>query len=204
MLFSDSYFTIVAPTEALTKDRGSKFLTFAFPVKTESEIKNQLSALKKEHPSANHHCYAWRLGADKAAFRSNDDGEPSNSAGKPILAQIQSHDLTNILIVVVRYFGGTLLGVSGLINAYKNAAAAVLALSMITEQFIFFEYKVEFGFDALNQVMRLLKDYDSKVISTAYDEKNTIIFQIKKMYSEKLESKFTELYTTKLEFLKLI
>ena len=204
MLFSESYFTIIEPAEALTKDRGSKFLAFAFPVKTESEIRNQLSALRKEHPSANHHCYAWRLGADKAAFRSNDDGEPSNSAGKPILAQIQSHDLTNILIVVVRYFGGTLLGVSGLINAYKNAAAEALALSTITEQFIFFEYKVEFGFDALSQVMRLLKEYDTKVISTAYDEKNTIVFQVKKMHSEKLESKFTELYTTKLEFIKLV
>ncbi|PBQ31453.1 YigZ family protein [Sphingobacteriaceae bacterium] len=204
MLFSDSYFTIVAPVEAITKERGSKFLAFAFPVKTEPEIKTCLATLRKEHPSANHHCYAWRLGADKAAYRSNDDGEPSNSAGKPILAQIQSHDLTNILIVVVRYFGGTLLGVSGLINAYKNAASEALALASVTEQFILFEYKIEFGFDALSAVMRLLKEYDAKMSSTTYDEKNTIIFQVKKMHSEKLESKFTELYTTKLEFVKLV
>lgn len=204
MLFSDSYFTILDPVEALFKDRGSKFLSFAYPIKTESEIKEQLQKLKKEHPSANHHCYAWRLGADKAAYRANDDGEPSNSAGKPILSQIQSKDLTNVLIVVVRYFGGTLLGVSGLINAYKNAAAEVLNQAIIEERFILFEYKIEFDFDALSQVMRLLKEYEAKILSNAYEEKNSIVFQVKKLHSEKLESKFNELYTTKLEFLHLV
>jgi len=203
MLFSDSYFTVVRPGEGIYKDRGSKFLAFARPVKTESEIKEHLQLLRKEHPSANHHCYAWRLGADKAAYRANDDGEPSNSAGKPILAQLQSKDLTNVLVVVVRYFGGTLLGVSGLINAYKNAAADVLSQSEIEEKFILFEYKIEFDFYALSQVMRLLKEYEAKILSNAYEEKNQIIFQVKKMYSEKLESKFGELYTTRLEFLNI-
>lgn len=203
MLFSDSYFTIKHPVEGLFKDRGSKFLGFVYPVKNEGEIKIRLAALKKEHPSANHHCYAWRLGADKAAFRANDDGEPSNSAGKPILSQIQAKDLTNILIVVVRYFGGTLLGVNGLINAYKNAAAETLLNAEITEHFIFYEYKIEFDFDTLSQVMRLLKEYDTKIISNTYEEKNVIIFQVKKMHSEKLESNFNELYTTKLQFLNL-
>lgn len=121
MLFSDTYLTIEKKAEALYKDKGSKFLTFAFHVENDQQIKDALTQLKKEHPSANHHCYAYRLGADKLNFRANDDGEPSNTAGKPILGQIQSNDLTNILIVVVRYFGGTLLGVGGLISAYRNS-----------------------------------------------------------------------------------
>ena len=136
MLFSDTYLTIEKKSETLYKDKGSKFLTFAFPVQNDQQIKEVLTQLKKEHPSANHHCYAYRLGADKLNFRANDDGEPSNTAGKPILGQIQSNDLTNILIVVVRYFGGTLLGVGGLIQAYKNSAAEVLKVSHIIEKFI--------------------------------------------------------------------
>ncbi len=204
MLFSHSYFTITKPAVGLFKDRGSKFLAFASPLKTEAEIKNTLLALKKEHPSANHQCYAWRLGTDKLAFRANDDGEPFNSAGKPILAQIQSHDLTNILVVVVRYFGGTLLGVNGLINAYKNAAAEALSNAIICEQFILFEYKIEFDFDSLSKVMRLLKECEAKIISTTYEETNAIVFQVKKLHSERLESKVKELYTTQLEFLHLL
>ena len=204
MLFSDSYFTVTKPAEALFKDRGSKFLGFIFHVRSETDIKACLAALKKEHPSANHHCYAWRLGADKAAYRANDDGEPSNSAGKPILAQIQSNDLTNVLIVVVRYFGGTLLGVSGLINAYKNAAAEVILNTVIEEQFILFEYKITFGFNDISPVMRVLKENEAKIISTVYEEKNTIIFRIKKQNSEKLETKFHELYETKLEFISMV
>ncbi|MDP2112754.1 MAG: YigZ family protein, partial [Bacteroidota bacterium] len=118
----DTYKTIEKPSEGLFKDKGSKFISFAFPVNSEDEIKDIVQSIKKEHHSARHHCYAWRLGADHLHFRANDDGEPSSTAGKPILGQIQSFDLTNILIVVVRYFGGTLLGVSGLINAYRSAA----------------------------------------------------------------------------------
>ena len=204
MLFTDSYFAIISPSEGILKERGSKFLAYAYPVKSESEIKSRLIALKKEHPSANHQCYAWRLGADKATYRANDDGEPSNTAGKPILTQIQAHDLTNILIIVVRYFGGTLLGVNGLINAYKDAARLALENTTIIEEFIMFEYKVEFDFDAMSSVMRLLKEYNAKILSTVYEEKNKLIFQIKKLHSQELESKFGELYTTKLEFLQLI
>lgn len=204
MLFSDSYLTISAPSEGLFRDRGSKFLAFAYPVKNEPEIKSRLQELRKEHPSANHHCYAWRLGADKAAFRANDDGEPSNSAGKPILGQIQAKDLTNVLVVVVRYFGGTLLGVNGLIQAYKQAAAEALGNAAILEEFIYFGYRIEFDFDALSPVMRLLKECEAKILSTSYEEKNSIVFQVKKAHSEKLESRIGELYTTKLEFLNLI
>lgn len=203
MLFSDSYFTIDAAAEGLFKDRGSKFLAFAFPVKTETEIKEQLQQLRKAHPSATHHCYAWRLGADKNAFRANDDGEPSNTAGKPILAQLQAKDLTDILVVVVRYFGGTLLGVNGLINAYKLAAAEVLAQAHIVEQFIYFEYKVEFDFKDTNAVMRLLKQNQAKILSTDYLDTNSIVFQIKKQQSEQLEKKFEDIYASKLKFITI-
>ena len=201
-MFSDSYFTISKPAEAALKEKGSKFLSFVFPVVSETEIKVLLANLKKLHPGANHHCYAWRLGADKAAFRANDDGEPSNSAGKPILSQIQSNDLTNVLIVVVRYFGGTLLGVGGLIQAYKHAAAAALQNTEITECFILFEYKLVFNFEHINAVMRILKDEAAIISSTSYADLNTIIFSVKKQNSEKIERKFKELYTCQLNFLK--
>lgn len=204
MLFSDSYFTIKTPQQTLIKERGSKFIAFIFPVSSEAEIKEQLAHLKKEHPNANHHCYAWRLGADKAAFRANDDGEPSNTAGKPILGQIQAKDLSNVLIVVVRYFGGTLLGVSGLINAYKQAAAEVIAAAEVYERFILFEYKVDFNEESINLVMRILKETGAKIISHTYETNNTITFQIKKQNSLQLEKDFTELYTSKLSYLKTI
>ncbi|HEX8515724.1 MAG TPA: YigZ family protein [Bacteroidia bacterium] len=144
MLFEDTYLTIRQPAEGLIKDRGSKFLSFIYPVTCEDEIRQRLQDLRKLHPSANHHCYAFRLGADKQAFRSNDDGEPSNTAGKPILGQILSNDLSNILIVVVRYFGGTLLGVSGLITAYRQAAAEAINNAAITEATVSEVYKVRF------------------------------------------------------------
>lgn len=204
MLFSDSYFTISGPSAASFKERGSRFLAFACPVNSENDIKQHLAALKKEHPSANHHCYAWRLGPDKAAYRANDDGEPSNSAGKPILGQIQAKDLTNILIVVVRYFGGTLLGVGGLISAYRQAALEALDQAVIIERFILFEYQVEFNYETMNVLMRLLKDYQAKIISSSYEETNNLVFQIRKSDSEQLEQKFKGLYTAKLVFLKAI
>jgi len=204
MLFSDSYFTIKVTQHAIIKERGSKFIAYIFPVSSEAEIKEHLVHLKKEHPTANHHCYAWRLGADKAAFRANDDGEPNNTAGKPILGQIQAKDLSNVLIVVVRYFGGTLLGVSGLINAYKQAAAEVIAAAEIYERFILFEYKVDFNEESINLVMRILKENNAKIISHTYETNNSIIFQIKKQNSIKLEEDFTDLYTSKLSYLKTI
>jgi uncharacterized YigZ family protein len=204
MLFSDSYFTIAKPSQGIYRDRGSKFLANAFPVINEQEIKDHLSSLKKEHPGANHHCYAWRLGPAAEAFRANDDGEPSNSAGKPILGQLQAKDLTNILVVVTRYFGGTLLGVSGLINAYKQAAADALNNAVIEEKFILFEYKIEFSFEDMNAVMKILKDTDSKIIQQDYSELNTITFRTKKQASEKLEEGLKQLYKTKLHYIKTL
>jgi len=200
VLFSNSYFTIKQSSEGTLREKGSKFLSFAFPVVSESEIKAHLSVLKKLHPSASHHCYAWRLGHDKSAYRSNDDGEPANTAGKPILSQIQSHDLTNVLLVVVRYFGGTLLGVGGLIQAYKQAAKLAIDQALIEERYIIFHYIVTFNFGEMNAVMKVLKEHDAKIISLDYDENNTINFRIKKQNSEKMEQKFNDLYNCKLKF----
>lgn len=201
MLFSDTYLTIENKAEIIFKDKGSKFLTFAFPVESDAQIKEVLFQLKKEHPSANHHCYAYRLGADKLNFRANDDGEPNNTAGKPILGQIQSNDLTNILIVVVRYFGGTLLGVSGLINAYKSSTAEVIKECNIIEKFISFSYKVNFPFEHLNDVMKLLKQTDCKITTQQFDNDCVISFSIRKANAEVCEEKLKKLNGLKLEYL---
>lgn len=200
MLFSDTYLTIEKPTEAIFKDKGSKFLAFAYPVENDQQIKEILNQLKKEHHTANHHCYAYRLGADKMNFRANDDGEPNNTAGKPILGQIQSNDLTNILIVVVRYFGGTLLGVSGLINAYKNSAADVIKVSSIVEKQILFNYTIQFYFEHLNDVMKLLKQLDCKITNQQFDNNCEISFSIRKANSEQCEEKLKKIEELKLEY----
>ncbi len=165
----DSYLTIANPSEGLFKDKGSKFLAYAYPVETEDEIKDYLQILRKEHHSARHHCYAWRLGADKTNFRANDDGEPSSTAGKPILGQIQKYDLTNILIIVVRYFGGTLLGVSGLINAYREAAVAALEQAEIVEKLVEIQFWVEFDYLGMNDVMKVFKEVPLPQLKTEFD-----------------------------------
>lgn len=200
MLFSDTYLTIEKPTEAIFKDKGSKFLAYAYPVENDQQIKEILNQLKKEHHTANHHCYAYRLGADKMNFRANDDGEPNNTAGKPILGQIQSNDLTNVLIVVVRYFGGTLLGVSGLINAYKNSAADVIKVSSIIEKQILFNYSIQFYFEHLNDVMKLLKQLDCKITNQQFDNNCEISFSIRKANSEQCEEKLKKIEGLKLEY----
>jgi uncharacterized YigZ family protein len=204
LLFSDSYFTIIAPAQSVFRDRGSKFLGFAFPVNSLQEIKERLSELRKEHPSASHHCYAWRLGGDKSAFRTNDDGEPSGTAGKPILNQLMSRDLTNALLVVVRYFGGTLLGAGGLVNAYKQAASEALDGCVTGEKFIIFEYSVSFHMPEISAVMRILKEFEAKIISNAYEEESNVVFQAKKRDSETLEARFSGLYKVQLKFIKML
>src|SRR4051794_20287173 len=134
MLFEDTYLTIEKLVDGLFRDRGSKFLAFAYPINSENDIKPILAQLKAEHPKANHHCWAMRLGIDRSVFRVNDDGEPSGTAGRPILNTLLSKNITNVLVIVVRYFGGTLLGVPGLINAYKTATEEALKLAKITEK----------------------------------------------------------------------
>lgn len=165
----DTYKTISAPSEGLFKDKGSKFIAYAYPVTSEDQIKEIVQAIKKEHYSARHHCYAWRLGHEKLLFRANDDGEPSSTAGKPILGQIQSFDLTNILIVVVRYFGGTLLGVSGLINAYRNAALDAIDRAEIVEKLVEKQLLIEFDYGVMNDVMKLFKDEKLPQVDPQFD-----------------------------------
>lgn len=167
-LVTDTYLTIENPSKGLFKDKGSKFLSFAFPVTSEQEIKEHIDTIKKEYFDARHHCFAYRLGAEMKIFRSFDDGEPSSTAGKPIMGQITSHGLTNILIVVVRYFGGTLLGVGGLIQAYKNASADAIANASIIEKEVMDVIKITFDYPLQNQVNRILKDFNVKVLKSEF------------------------------------
>ncbi len=183
----DTFKTIEKPSEGLFKDKGSKFLSFAFPVNSEDEIREITQSIRKEHHSARHHCYAWRLGADKLHFRTNDDGEPSSTAGKPIFGQIQSFDLTNILIVVVRYFGGTLLGVSGLINAYRNAAMDAINQAEIVEKLVEKWLLVEFDYGAMNDVMKVFKDEKLSQIDPQFDLKCKIKTNIRLSESDRIE-----------------
>ena len=181
VLADDTYLTIDSSSEGIYKDKGSKFLAFAYPVSTENDLKQHLTFLKKEHHSARHHCWAYRLGKDGEQWRANDDGEPSNSAGKPILGQIQSKGLSNVGVIVVRYFGGTLLGVSGLMHAYKEATVDALNNATIIEVQIECEHKVSFTFETMNEVMKVLKDNLAKITSQTYDNKCSIHFKIRKM-----------------------
>mgnify|MGYP003576085758 CR=1 FL=1 len=158
------YFTIDRAGTAEFKDRGSKFIAYAFPVSGIEDFKQQLEAVKKEHPKASHHCFAYRIGLDKNLFRVSDDGEPSGTAGKPILGQIDSKQLTNTLVVVVRYFGGTLLGVPGLINAYKTAASLVLQVTPVLQKSIEISYIVQFDYTRMNEVMTIIKQMNCSVL----------------------------------------
>jgi uncharacterized YigZ family protein len=204
MLFEDTYYTIEKPAEGSFKDRGSKFISFAFPVLNEEEIKKHQAALRKEHPSANHHCYAFRLGAGKQAFRSSDDGEPANTAGKPILGQIQSKDLTNILIVVVRYFGGTLLGVSGLIQAYREAAANAIANAQIVERTVNDVYEVKFDYPQMNDVMKVLKDEKLEMLSQDFEMEPSLVFSVRKNNSVKVYDLFKKMNVVSIDYRRTI
>lgn len=164
-----AYLTFSIISEGLFKEKGSKFLAFAYPVKTEQEVKDILEILRKKYFDARHHCYAYMLGKNRDIFRANDDGEPNHSAGDPILGQIRSHSLTNVLIVVVRYFGGTKLGVGGLINAYKTAAAESISNNQIIEAEDRQELILHFGYPEMNQVMKLVKDYDLEIAAQKFD-----------------------------------
>lgn len=163
MTDTHKYRTIAAPASGDFRDRGSKFFAYAYPVSTATEIKEKLQALKKEHPKAVHYCYAYRLGTDGTQYRANDDGEPSGSAGKPIMGQIDSMGLTNVLVVVVRYFGGTLLGVPGLIHAYKTATAQALNNVPKTEKWIEDLYYITFDYPAMGEVLYLLKQSEATI-----------------------------------------
>lgn len=159
-IIRDSYKSIPAPAEGLFKDNGSRFISFAFPVETEEEIKEIVVELKKKYHDARHHCYAYRLGYLGDRFRANDDGEPSSSAGRPILGQIDSRGLSDVLVVVVRYFGGIKLGIPGLIRAYKTSTAEALDNAGTVEKIAGKWFRIDFGYGAMNQVMKVMKDMD--------------------------------------------
>ena len=179
-----SYSTIQETTRGLFKEKGSKFLAFAYPVDSEGDIKTNLEALKKEYFDARHHCYAWMLGADKKHFRAFDDGEPNHSAGDPILGQIRSKGITNVLVVVVRYFGGTKLGVGGLISAYKKAAEEALNEAIIIEKEITETWKLFYLYASTPEVMRLVKEFDLNITGQKFEDQCELFFDVKLCYKE--------------------
>ena len=204
MLFEDSYQEVVASSEGLFKDKGSKFITYAFHVKDEDEVKSRIAEIKKKEYAARHHCYAYILNPDKSAQRDSDDGEPSNTAGKPILGQILSNNLTNTLIIVVRYFGGVKLGVGGLINAYRNATAAALENIVIEQRFVKEVFSVYFQYPEMNNVMRIVKDLNLNVIEQNFELECQLTFSIRKSQSEKMQSIFALNHKVKLAYQKTI
>lgn len=169
MLFNDTYKTVGGISQGNFSDKGSKFIAYIYPFKSDSELKEIVNQVKSIHPKARHFCWAFRLSQDRTVFRVNDDGEPSGTAGKPILNVLLSNNLTNVLVVVVRYFGGTLLGVPGLINAYKKATIAAIERSLIAEVYISSIYEIKFDHLQMNEVMKIIKDEDLKIQNQLFD-----------------------------------
>ncbi|MBI3235920.1 MAG: YigZ family protein [Bacteroidetes bacterium] len=200
MLFDDTYKTIKEATEANLREKGSKFLGYAYPVVNETEVKEYIQVLKKKYPDATHHCYAYILGAGKEISRANDDGEPSNTAGKPIQRAIQSAGLTNTLIVVVRYFGGTLLGVPGLINAYGNCAKLTIDVAEIIEKIVEESYMVTCDYDKENEVFKLFKVYDAKIINIEKYEQVKVTFSIRKSNASAMYDKLSKVSGSTLSY----
>ncbi|RAV28746.1 IMPACT family protein [Sinomicrobium soli] len=195
MTEKDTYKTIVnAAPEVLFKDRNSKFIGYAFPVISEEEVRQHLETLKKKHHSARHWCYAWQMGTENTAYRANDDGEPSNSAGMPIYGQIQSFDVTDVLIVVVRYFGGVKLGVGGLINAYRTAAQLALEASEIEERTIDVVYELNFDYKDMNKVMRVIKEKNLNITGQQMEMDCRITLAVRKRDAGTVENIFEQLY----------
>jgi len=198
----DIYKTILKPSEeSLFKDRNSKFYGTVFPISAEEDVKDAIDNLKKKHHSARHFCYAWQLGTESIRFRANDDGEPSNSAGMPIYGQIQSFGLTNVLIVSVRYFGGTKLGVGGLINAYRSSAKLSIEASDIIEKTIDLNYKLSFGYDLMSKVMKVIKENKLTMLSQKLEIKCEILIAVRKSEATKIFEIFDAIY--KLEIVQL-
>jgi uncharacterized YigZ family protein len=183
-----SYRTIDHPSEGVYKEKGSKFLAFAYPVVSEADIRDHLAALQKKYYDARHHCYAWMLGPEKKLFRAFDDGEPNHSAGDPILGQIRSKDLTNVLVVVVRYFGGTKLGVGGLINAYKQAAADALDKIPVIEREITKSFTIHYDYTSTPEVMKLVKDFELEIVEQSFQDS----CMLKAMYKLKDQNPLNE------------
>lgn len=204
MISGDTYKTILMVSFGLYKDKGSKFISAAYPVSAEPEIKAILEEVRKEHHEARHHCYAYVFGKDKEIWRANDDGEPSGTAGRPILGQIRSSGLTNVLIVVSRYFGGTLLGVSGLINAYKSAAGSALSNAKITDHIIHGSYDIIYPYSAMNDVMKILKEENVIQTDHSFNLECMIRIQFRLSSTDKILSRLSRIegLKYKLQFIR--
>ncbi|WP_103071477.1 IMPACT family protein [Aquimarina sediminis] len=203
MDIKDTYKTIDSPgEEVLFKDRNSKFFGYTFPITSEKEVKSIIERLKKQHHSARHWCYAWQLGTENIKYRSNDDGEPSNSAGQPIYGQIQSSDITNVLIVVVRYFGGVKLGVGGLINAYRTTASLAIQASTIIEKTINIDFVVIFEYKDMNKVMRIIKENNLSITKQDLSLNCKIYISVRKKIVDKIKGIFSPLYEIEIKQLE--
>lgn len=200
----DTYMTIADNSQGIYKEKGSKFIALAYPAANEDEVKAILTGLRKEYHDARHHCYAYIIGAKKERWRMNDDGEPSGTAGRPIHGQILSHNVTNILIVVVRYFGGTKLGVSGLINAYKTAAADALSQAKIVSKTVNDIYRVTFSFSAMNDLMRLIKEENPEMLRQEYGNDCMVEFGIRQSRSRVVVSKLEKIESVNITYLETV
>jgi uncharacterized YigZ family protein len=202
MLFEDTYFEIENKSEGLFKDRGSKFIARAYPVYSEQEVKDILAELRKEFYDARHHCYSYIINPDKSSYRINDDGEPSGSAGKPIYGQLLSHNLTNILVVVVRYFGGTKLGIPGLINAYKTATKEAIANTTIIEKTVNDVYSLEYEYPLMNVAMKFLKDENLKQQNSKFEMSCYLEISVRKKDSERIRTAIENIHGIKIKYLR--
>lgn len=198
---TDTYLTIKNPTEGLYKEKGSRFIALAYPVSSEGEVKDIVQQLKRQYHDARHHCYAYILGFKGDVWRANDDGEPSSTAGKPIHGQLVSRGLTNVLVVVVRYFGGTKLGVSGLINAYKTAASDALEKAEVITRSINDVYQINFSYGVLNDVMRLIKDEELAVKEQQFDTQCMVMLGIRQSKVALVLEEFSKIESIMAEYM---
>ena len=203
-LFDDTYKTIKNTAEGTFRDKGSKFIAYAYPFLDENDLKDLIVKIRSEHPKARHWCFAYRLTPDRSIFRINDDGEPSGSAGRPILNTLLSNDLTNILVVVVRYFGGTLLGIPGLINAYKNATQEAIDNAEVIEKTEQDVYKIDYDYLQMNDVMRIIKEDDLVIIQQDFDNRCSITLSIRKLDVNQVMGKLENIDNTKITYLKSV
>ena len=204
MLFDDTYKMLSQPGEGLYKEKGSKFIATAFTVNSEDDVKRALAEVKKKYYDARHHCYAYIIGPDKCCFRSSDDGEPSGTAGKPILNQILSKDVTNVCVIVVRYFGGIKLGVSGLINAYKTAARDALDNATIVEKTVDEVYSLEFPYALMNDVMRVMKEEGIEQLNPHFEMDCYLEFSTRKSEADRIVTKFKNIFGVTVNYLKTV
>ena len=203
-MFNDTYKEIKNPSTGLHKEKGSRFISYLFPVYSEQEVKERLEEVKKIEYSARHLCYAYIINPDKSLQRANDDGEPSSTAGKPILGQIQSNDITNILIIVARYFGGVKLGVPGLIRSYKTAASDTITNATIITKTIKEHYELSFKYPLMNNIMRVIKEYDLEIVNTDFQIDCNLIFAVPKSKANSVVETYKKNHELKIKYLKTV